>query len=212
MSHFLFHAHSKKTMLSDKSEYRDPGFSYAGVSSEIELDSRYGRGYADSAWDVNALFITAQWTRSAALKGLTKIIPGSRVENRARAHNTYRTRCNPESMHNVERNRVAAAVDRLSICRWSFNIALLLVNRRIIMRLAHVGIKCIATRNANVLRASKSHYRQKWNNYAPCIREIEIDWDDEQAKLISMGTLNYSDEYNETFSINYLFLYIKYKI
>lgn len=75
------------------------------------------RGYADSAWDVNTRFITAQWTRFAALKGLTKIIPGSRVENRARARNTYCTRCNPESMHNVERNRVAAAADRFSICR-----------------------------------------------------------------------------------------------
>lgn len=91
----LFHAYSKKIAQTGQEGISRPGgVSHADVVwNRIGFEIR-GEGRADSAWDVNTRFITAQWTRSAALKGLTKIIPGSRVENRARAraHTTLTVR------------------------------------------------------------------------------------------------------------------------
>lgn len=52
--------------------------------SNLELDSRHETGMRDSVGgDERAIHRSAQRTRSAALKGLTKIIPSSRVEYRA---------------------------------------------------------------------------------------------------------------------------------
>lgn len=76
----LFHAYSKKAVSSSEKEYREP---------------KGSRGHRPSNWirdtigdmrfrgEMNVRFIVAQRTWSAALKGLTKIIPSSRMEYRA---------------------------------------------------------------------------------------------------------------------------------